>query len=220
MAAPTPAAPSGHQFALRHGEQRVVVVEVGGGLRSYSLADRELLDGYTEHQMCPSARGEVLIPWPNRLRDGSYEFDGHHLQVPLSEPGKRNAIHGLVRWVNWNATEHTESQVVMEHTLAPQDGYPFSLALRIDYHLDDDGLTVQTTATRSQASSCPTRKRANVVSPLPEGVETTHVALLGLEVVRGATSGRCRSAGRAAPRGPGCTSLLLTARSRRCPPKR
>jgi len=150
-----PVAPSGHQVALRHGEQRVVVVEVGGGLRSYSVAGQEVLDGYAEHQMCPSARGEVLIPWPNRLRDGSYEFDGHRLQVALSEPAKHNAIHGLVRWVNWNATEHTDSHVVMELTLAPQDGYPFSLALRIDYRLDDDGLTVQSSATNVGGSDCP-----------------------------------------------------------------
>ncbi len=155
MSASTPVAPSGDQFELRHGEQRVVVVEVGGGLRTYTLAGQEVLDGYAEDQMCPSARGEVLIPWPNRLRDGTYEFDGDRLQVALSEPGKHNAIHGLVRWVNWNATEHSESHVAMAQTLSAQDGYPFSLALRIDYRLDVDGLTVETTATNLGGSDCP-----------------------------------------------------------------
>jgi aldose 1-epimerase len=30
--------------------------------------------------MCSSGRGQVLIPWPNRLEDGSYEFDGRRHQ--------------------------------------------------------------------------------------------------------------------------------------------
>ena len=146
---------SGEQIELRHSDQRVVVVEVGGGLRTYSIADRELLDGYAEDQMCPSARGEALIPWPNRLRDGSYEFGSDRLQLALTEPGKHNAIHGLTRWANWTPTERAENHVTMEHVLHPQDGYPFALALRIDYRLEANGLAVETTATNVGAVECP-----------------------------------------------------------------
>jgi len=148
-------APSGHQTELRHGDQRAVVVETGGALRTYSVAGRELLDGYAEDQMCPSARGQSLIPWPNRLRDGSYEFGGERLQLPLSEPAKHNAIHGLVRWANWTVAERDESRVAMEHVLHPRDGYPFALALGIKYRLDDRGLTVETTVTNVGEGACP-----------------------------------------------------------------
>jgi len=155
MSAPSTVVASGEQIELRHGDQRVVVVEVGGGLRTYSIADRALLDGYAEDQMCPSARGETLIPWPNRLRDGSYEFGSDRLQLALTEPGKHNAIHGLTRWANWTAAERAENHVTMEHVLHPQDGYPFALALRIDYRLDANGLAVETTATNVGAVECP-----------------------------------------------------------------
>ncbi len=146
---------SGEQIALRHRDQRAVVVEVGGALRVYSCQDHELLDGYAEDQMCPSARGQSLIPWPNRLRDGSYEFGSERLQVALTEPAKHNAIHGLVRWANWTPAERDENRVVMEHILHPQDGYPFALKLQIQYGLDDAGLTVTTTATNVGATECP-----------------------------------------------------------------
>ena len=63
--------PSGKQFELAHGDQRAVVVEVGGGLRSYSAGGRELLDGYGADEMCASGRGQVLLPWPNRIEDGA-----------------------------------------------------------------------------------------------------------------------------------------------------
>ena len=52
--------------------------------------------------MSTSGRGQVLLPWPNRLEDGSYEFEGRRHQLPLTEPEHRNAIHGLVRWAAWS----------------------------------------------------------------------------------------------------------------------
>jgi aldose 1-epimerase len=98
-------APSGEQIEIAVGDQQAVVVEVGGGLRSYSAGSRELVDGYRADEMSSSGRGQVLIPWPNRLQDGRYEFDGRRHQLPLNEPEHRNAIHGLVRWATWTAAE-------------------------------------------------------------------------------------------------------------------
>ncbi len=100
---PTP--PSGEQFELVHADQKAVVVEVGGGLRTYSAGGRDILDGYALDVPCTSGRGQVLAPWPNRLEDGRYEFDGRRYQLPLNEPERRNAIHGLVRWAAWAVAE-------------------------------------------------------------------------------------------------------------------
>src|SRR3954465_12276986 len=98
-------APSGEQFELRFGEQHAVVTEVGAGLRAYSAGGRELLDGYGPDEMCRSGRGQVLMPWPNRIEDGRDEFNGRELQLPLTQVGEHNAIHGLVRWVAWTVAE-------------------------------------------------------------------------------------------------------------------
>lgn len=105
--------PSGEQITITAGDQQAVVVEVGGGLRSYSVGGRELVDGYRADEMSSSGRGQVLIPWPNRLQDGSYEFDGWRHQLPLNEPERRNAIHGLVRWATWTAAEREPHRAVI-----------------------------------------------------------------------------------------------------------
>ena len=114
-------APSGEQIAIAVGDQQAVIVEVGGGLRSYSASGLDLVDGYGADEMSSSGRGQVLIPWPNRLEGGSYEFDGKHHQLPLNEPERRNAIHGLVRWAAWNVAEREAHRVVMQHVLHPRD---------------------------------------------------------------------------------------------------
>jgi aldose 1-epimerase len=148
-------APSGEQITILAKDQQAVVVAVGGGLRSYSVGGRELLDGYSADEMSSSGRGQVLIPWPNRLQDGSYEFNGRRHQLPLNEPEHCNAIHGLVRWSTWTATERQPHRVVMEHILYPQPGYPFLLRISIEYALSHNGLLVQTTATNLGTHTCP-----------------------------------------------------------------
>jgi aldose 1-epimerase len=151
----TVTAPSGEQITIAAGDQQATVVEIGAGLRSYSAGGRDLVDGYRANEMSSAGRGQALIPWPNRLQDGSYEFDGRRHQLPLNEPERRNAIHGLVRWVAWSASAREPRRVVMDHILHPQPGYPFSLKLSIEYSLSDSGLRVQTTATNIGADRCP-----------------------------------------------------------------
>ena len=151
----TPIDPSGEQIEIARGDQRAVVVEIGGGLREYTAGGRAVLDGYEVDEMCPSGRGQVLLPWPNRLQDGSYEFDGRRHQLPIDDVPEQDAIHGLVRWAAWTAREREPDRVVMEHVLRPRPGYPFALAVGIEYTLSDEGLRVQTTATNVGAEPCP-----------------------------------------------------------------
>jgi aldose 1-epimerase len=138
--------PSGTQYELRSGSQRAVVVEVGGGLREYEVNGQAVLDGYAVVSMADGGRGQPLLPWPNRLGDGQYEFDGEQLQLPIEEVARHNAIHGLTRWLNWTPVEHTGDRVRLTQRIHPRSGYPFTLDLQIEYLLDQSGLTVRTTA--------------------------------------------------------------------------
>ena len=148
-------APSGQQITITAGNQQAVVVEVGGGLRSYSARGLQCIDGYRADEMSSSGWGQVLIPWPNRLQDGSYEFDGRRHQLPLNEPERRNAIHGLVRWATWTVAEQEPHRAVMKHVLYPQPGYPFTLGISVEHALSDSGLRVRTTATNLGPDPCP-----------------------------------------------------------------
>lgn len=139
--------PSGQQFILRHGEQHAVITEVGGGLRSYRVGNIDMLDGFAETEICDGARGQTLLPWPNRVKDGRYRWNGHDEQLPLTEPEKHNAIHGLTRWANWELIELTSASIHLRHRLHAQTGWPFLLRCDLHYSLDQDGLTVHTNVT-------------------------------------------------------------------------
>lgn len=147
--------PSGQQYVLASGDQRAVVTEVGAGLRTYSVGDRDVVDGFAENEMCTVGRGQVLLPWPNRIEDGRYEFGGRVHQTALTEPARNNALHGLTRWMNWSAAERAADRVLMSLLLHPQDGYPFTLQLEVGYQLSAAGLTIRTTATNLGAEAAP-----------------------------------------------------------------
>jgi aldose 1-epimerase len=182
--------PSGEQFALAFEDQSAVVVEVGGGLRSYARSGRRILDGYEENEVCSSGRGQLLAPWPNRLRDGEYEFGGHRHQLPINDIDAHSAIHGLVRWSSWREAEREPERLVLAHDLHPQPGYPFALALRVEYALSRQGLRVSLTATNVGAEPCPFGAGAHpYLVPGPARVDAATLQLPAAAVMRTSTDG-------------------------------
>ncbi len=148
-------APSGEQYEISGDGYRAVVTESGGALRLLEHDGRALVDGFAEDEMSSGGRGQLLMPWTNRIADGAYSFGGRDLQLPLTEPGRHNASHGLVRWVAWTAEEHTERSVTLRYRLMAQSGYPWSLDLRVVYDVSADGLTVAQSARNLAATAAP-----------------------------------------------------------------
>jgi aldose 1-epimerase len=138
-------APSGEQFEIRRGDQHAVVVEVGGGLRTYSVGEREVLDGYDVSAACDGARCQTLVPWPNRVQDGKWTWQGSPQQLALTEPEQHNAIHGLVRWMSWSVVAREDASVTVACRSYPQPGYPFTIEVSNAWSLADDGISVTTT---------------------------------------------------------------------------
>jgi aldose 1-epimerase len=148
-------APSGEQYVITGGGYRAVVTECGGGLRTLEYDGRPLVDGFGEAEMASGGRGQLLAPWPNRIRDGRYTFAGKERQLALSEPARGNASHGLARWASWTVEERTDRSVSLLYRLMAQSGYPWSVDLHVLYDISADGLTVTVTATNLAAEPAP-----------------------------------------------------------------
>ncbi|MEU2602137.1 aldose 1-epimerase family protein [Streptomyces hirsutus] len=146
---------TGRQLTLRHGAHSAVVVELGAALRSYSMGGRAVVDGFAAQGRITGGRGQILVPWPNRIRDGRYRWDGQDLRLPLTEPEGGNAIHGLLRWTSWQVVEASDDRAVLDVSLWPQPGYPFHLHVRAEYALGESGLEVAVTARNLDTSTAP-----------------------------------------------------------------
>lgn len=147
--------PTGMQYEIRHGEQRAVVTEVGAALRAFEVGGRAFLDGFEAEAIPTGGRGQVLIPWPNRIAGGSYEFGGARQQLAIGEVRTLNASHGLVRSANFAVIARDQAGVILGLILHPQSGYPFTLAIELDYRLDDAGLHVTTSVRNVGTTALP-----------------------------------------------------------------
>ncbi len=114
-----------------------------------------MLDGYPLEAMADGARGQTLVPWPNRVKDGRWAWRGEQRQLALTEPEQHNAIHGLVRWLSWRPVEQSATSLGIACAVNPQPGYPWSLRVRNDYRLGDDGIVVRTEITNVGVEAAP-----------------------------------------------------------------
>ncbi|MBQ0895058.1 aldose 1-epimerase family protein [Micromonospora sp. U56] len=168
--------PSGTQWTIAADGHEAVIVEVGGGLRSYRHDGVDYVDGYAVDEICPGSAGQVLAPWPNRIRDGQYTFGERSLQLDLSEPAKRNAIHGLVNWVSWHLVEQSADAVTVGYDLPPTPGYPWALQLRNRWSVGAGGLRVEHEVTNLGAEDAPYGYSMHPYLRLP-GVPVDEVSL-------------------------------------------
>jgi aldose 1-epimerase len=177
---------------IAHGAARAVITETGAGLRSYTVDDVPYVETFGYGETPPLGSGMVLVPWPNRTAGARWTLDGVEQQLDVTEPARGNAIHGLVRRLQWTVLEHATSKVSLEVQIEAQAGWPVSLRTTISYALDDDGLTVthgvHNTGTRAtpfglgthpypragnaETDSCTLRLAATTVLPLDPSTMT------------------------------------------------
>jgi aldose 1-epimerase len=131
---------SGAQVRLQCGPYVAEVASVGASLRSLSAGGRDLVVPFAAEAVRPLYRGAVLVPWPNRVVDGRYRFEGVEAQLALTEPERGHALHGLVVWTDFRLAEATATRAVLEAEVPGQQGYPHRLAVTVTYTLDEDGL--------------------------------------------------------------------------------
>lgn len=141
------AAPTGEQYEISSGKHRAVVAEVGAALRSFTFDGRDVVHGFDAMETIKGGRGQNLIPWPNRIRDGRYTFNGVTEQLALTEPARHNASHGLARYVPWVLVERQTDSVVNRVRIHPQPGWPGTLEATITHRVGEEGLLVTVEAT-------------------------------------------------------------------------
>jgi aldose 1-epimerase len=122
----------------------------------WTVPDRELL--YADPQFLegssPTRTGiPILFPFPNRIRDGRFTWNGKDYQLPINDPQKKNAIHGFACQRPWRIVE-SGADVVSAWITGEFKGsldapdcrslWPADYRLRITYRLAPGILRIET----------------------------------------------------------------------------
>lgn len=151
---------TGEQFDLSletssGGVVSATITQVAAGIRRLSVHGIDIVPPYEAGAKRPWGSGMVLVPWPNRIRDGRWLLDGEPQQLALTEPARNNAIHGLLRFSPYSVAARTESTLRLEAKVFPQNGYPFLLDTAVTYRLVDAGIEVTHTITNRSDAAAP-----------------------------------------------------------------
>ncbi|MFJ5955266.1 aldose 1-epimerase family protein [Paenarthrobacter sp. NPDC092416] len=155
------AAPTGQQFRITAESEpgghavSAVITELGGTVRSLTVDGEPLIEEFPELGLPKHCEGEILIPWPNRVRDGRWSHAGKDLQLAINEPERCNAIHGLVKYRPHQVVRRSATELTLHVRIYPSDGYPFALDVETTYSVSAQGLKVTHALTNKSDQPAP-----------------------------------------------------------------
>lgn len=147
---------NGELMVLEAGDYKATVASVGAGLVGLSFRGQDLVLPFPADELPPAYAGKTLMPWPNRVNNGTYTFGGQRYELPVNEAATGSALHGLALWNDWQVEQRSDTEVALSHVLHGEPGYPFQLALSARYALDaGTGLHIELSAANCGAASAP-----------------------------------------------------------------
>lgn len=101
----------------------------------------------------------ILWPFPGRVRNARYTFNGTEYFLPVTDKGGAHHIHGAVIFAAWRVVEKVATDEDARLTLAigPEDlaedmrvGYPFDFELRLTFGLSGSRLSLTAQVTNNE----------------------------------------------------------------------
>lgn len=123
-----------------------VVPEIGGTLIDLWFNGQSVLDGYATPEELTEAKwgkSAILFPFPNRLLDGQYTWDGKTYQFPINNAATGNAIHGFSRHLPFQIADTQMDADSGSCTIVQDyDGhlayYPFPCRLSVRFSINNN----------------------------------------------------------------------------------
>jgi aldose 1-epimerase len=134
------------RYDFRHLETGVgfsVAPAAGANVPEILFDGVNILDGYESPEEMEAGKwgkSALLFPFPNRLKDGQYDWQGRRYQFPINNEATNNAIHGFAREEVFEVThidlgtDHAEITCALDY-----DGrhayFPFPLRFEVTYRI-------------------------------------------------------------------------------------
>lgn len=88
--------------------------------------------------------GSLLFPFPNRLVDGKYKFEGSNYEFPINDFGRPNALHGLIHNKPFHLIFKGEDYLHYEFKYDGRNSsYPFPYIMEVVYLIRANELEIK-----------------------------------------------------------------------------
>lgn len=139
-----------------HDQHLKIDPQKGAAVSNLSLSKhgktRELISPHEGYHY----QSSLLFPFPNRLSEGSFTFEGKTFQFPMNDFGRPNALHGLLHNQPFELIDQQENELDL---ICRYDGgldyYPFPFQIELKYTLALGSLSIQVEITNTGSSLMP-----------------------------------------------------------------
>lgn len=146
---------TGQQYTIHHGDWEAVITELGATMRKVTYQGKNVIVPLGPDDLITCCHGQLLIPFPNRIAGGVYEFEGKTYELPIDEHDRNTAIHGYGYRSYWHLESLTEDSVTQSWRAPHLNGYPFDVIVTATHTLTDEGMKITVSAFNNGDTNAP-----------------------------------------------------------------
>ena len=166
-----------------YGYTAVIDPKRGGSCIRLSRYNAEILrtpSSAEDYKTTPFLYGTPLLFFPNRISEGTFEFDGRMYHLPINEPETNCFLHGTLHETPFEIINQNSDRVDLEYHATDEDPYlsfPHSFSIRLCWQLTEEGLSQRVTFTNYSDSKMPVALAFHTTFCLPFSTESNAEAV-------------------------------------------
>ncbi len=152
--------PAIETLTLTHGAARCdILPQVGGSIGTWSVNGQEMLRSASEAGVAArnpyATAGFPLVPYSNRIGQGSFEWRGKLMDLVRNFPPEPHAIHGVGFERPWQVQTRSSDSAVLRLMHRPDAAWPWAFEARQRITLSDDLLVLEFDAVNLESQAVP-----------------------------------------------------------------
>ena len=117
-----------------------IYLNQGASLQDLKLSNHVLIKDMHPMTYDKTYASSILFPFANRVKDGTYQFNGETYHLDINQKEEHNALHGLVynktfEVIKQNITETFASITLKYDEKNISTGFPFTYSIELEYVL-------------------------------------------------------------------------------------
>ncbi|MDG1730761.1 MAG: aldose 1-epimerase [Algibacter sp.] len=132
----------------------------GGTLQELSLNGQLIIENLAPLTYDVTYASSILFPFANRIKDGTYRYQGEKHQFETNQKEENNALHGLVYNKHFQVieknTSDTSATVIIEYNETNVSiGFPYTYNLQLKYIFTQNTVSLVVTAKNTSEKTFP-----------------------------------------------------------------
>lgn len=137
-----------------------IYLNKGASLQELSLAGHKIIQNLSPLDYKDTFASSLLFPFANRIKDGTYEFNGEMHQLETNQVQENNALHGLIYnktfKITSKETNADNAKISLEYIETNKaKGFPFTYKIQVDYLFKNNAMSLGITVTNTDDNPFP-----------------------------------------------------------------